>query len=46
MTFVLLLALKPHWLSGRFYSAMVGTSLLSRTLASTLPAMESKVISW
>ena len=36
--------LKPHWLSGRSSSVMVGTSLLSRTVASTLPAMESRVI--
>ena len=39
-----LLALKPHWLSRRISSAMVGMSLWSRTLASTLPEMESRVI--
>ena len=44
MSVVPLLALKPHWLSGRFSSSMVGTSLLSRTRASTLQAMECRVI--
>ena len=38
------LALMPHWFSGGFLEHKVGTSLLSRTLASTLPAMESMVI--
>ena len=31
MSFVPLLTLKPHWLSRRFSSAMVGTSLLCKT---------------
>ena len=39
-----LLALKPHWLSGWFSSAMIGTSLLSKTLACPFSAMGSRVI--
>ena len=35
-----LLDLKPHW---RFSSAMVGTSLFNRILASTSPAMVIRV---
>ena len=38
------LALKPHWLSGRCFPAIVGTSLFSNTLATILPAMERIVI--
>ena len=45
MSIVPLLALKPHWLSERFSLVMIGTNLLSRTLVSTLAAMESRVIS-
>ena len=37
-------ALKPHWLSGRWSSAMVGVSLLSRIRARIFPAMESRVM--
>ena len=44
MSIVPLLALGPHQLSGRIPSAMVGTSLLSKTLPSNLSAMESRVI--
>ena len=40
MSVVPLLALKPHWTSGRFSLAMAGMSLLSRTRASTLPEMD------
>ena len=40
------LPLKPHWLSGRFSLAIVGTSLLNRNMASTLPAMDSRPIAW
>ena len=43
MSVLPLLALKPHWLSGRFSLAMAGTSLFIGILASTLPAMESRV---
>ena len=39
-----LLALKPHWVSGRFSSAMVGTSQFSSFQTSTLPVMKSRVI--
>ena len=44
MSVVLLVALKPHLLSGRCSSAIDGTSLLSKSLARTLPSMEGKVI--
>lgn len=44
MSVVPLLALKPHWLSEIFSSAMVGMSLLSRILESILPATESSVM--
>ena len=44
MSVLTLLALKAYWLSGRFYLAMVSTSLFSSILASTLPAIESMVI--
>ena len=37
-------ALKPHCLSRRFSSAMVVTSLLDETLASTLLATESRLV--
>ena len=37
---VLLLALKPHYISGRWLSAIPGTSLFRSTLARILPAME------
>ena len=40
MSVMPLLSPKPHWLSGRCSSVMVGTSL-SRSLASTLPVMEN-----
>ena len=43
MSDVPLLALSPHCLPWRFFSVNVGTTLLSRTLASTFPAIESKV---
>ena len=39
-----LLALRSHWLSGRSSSTMVSTSLLGRTLASTLPAMDCELV--
>ena len=39
MSVVLLLALKPHWLTERFFSEMDVPSLLSLTVDSTLPAM-------
>ena len=45
MFVVPLLALKPHWFSGRLSTYMIGTSLLSRILANILPAMESRVMS-
>ena len=44
MSVVPRLALKPHWLSGRCSSAIVGTSLFSNTLAKILLAMERTVI--
>ena len=44
MSVVPLFALKPHWLLGRFSSAMVGTSLLSRILARTFLAMSKRAI--
>ena len=44
MTVMPLLALLPHSRSGMFPSAMVGTSLLSRSMVSMLAAMESRVI--
>ena len=44
MSVVPLLVLRPHWLSERFSSAKVGTSLFCRTLASTFPMMKCIVI--
>ena len=44
MSVVPLLAQKPQWFSERYFLVMVGMILLSWTLASTLPAMESRVI--
>ena len=46
MSVVLLLALKPHWLSGRCSLAMDGTSLLSSILARTLPVKNQRVVPW
>ena len=42
MSVMPLLALNPHWLHGRFSLAMVGTIMLTKTLACTLPVMESR----
>ena len=39
MSVMPLLALKPHWLLGRFSSAMVGLSLFGRILANALLSM-------
>ena len=44
MSVVRRLALKPHWISGRCCSAMVGTGLFSNTLGRILLVMERKVI--
>ena len=44
MSVVPLFDLKPHWLSGRFSAAMVGTSLLNGILVRTFLAMNKRVI--
>ena len=44
MSVVPLLALNPHWVSGRWSSAMLGTNLFRNTRARIFPAMESRVI--
>ena len=41
MSVVPLLAPNPHWVSGRWSSAMVGTNLFRSTRARIFPAMES-----
>ena len=38
------LALKSHWVSGRWSSAMVGTNLFRSTRARIFSATESRVI--
>ena len=44
MSIMFLLCLLPHWLSGKFFSAMAGRNLLSKSLTSILLVMESKLI--
>ena len=44
MSAVPLLALNPHWVSGRWFSAMVGTNLFRSIRARIFPAMASRVI--